>query len=98
MQVRVESCSLHSVYHGRCMPHCALMNCLNVQSLVVNIISGTLCTYYYTQIREQLLGVISCPYNINYVHKLFLSEESAGANTILIALTIVNFIVLWKNL
>ena len=26
------------VYHGRCMPHCALMNCLNVQSLVSNMI------------------------------------------------------------
>ena len=35
-----------------------------------------------------VLHEISCPHNINYADKLFLSEESAGANTILVALTI----------
>lgn len=95
MQVRVESCSLHTVFHGRCMPHCShelpqcVVTCGQYDFLVHSV---------HVILRKQLLDVISCPYIINYKDKLFLYEECVGANTVLIALTIVNFIMVLKHL
>lgn len=95
MQVRVESCSLHTVFHGRCMPHCSnelpqcVVTCGQYDFLVHSV---------HVILRKQLLDAISCPYIINYKDKLFLYEECVGANTVLIALTIVNFIVVLKHL
>lgn len=94
MQVRVESCSLHTVYHGRCMPHSHELPQHAVTCGQYDFLVHYVHIIIHRSGNNNLLDVISCPHNINYVDKLFLSEESAGVNTILIALTVVNFIVL----